>query len=378
LELILKELKQLQLDGIKIGEQQLGIQFKLGGDLFFIAHMMGINNANSKHPCPWCSFNAKKTIEINKEWPISRSHEESKKKLLIPPTKKKKKNDASVTDTQTLGYKYEPIIDFISYDNVVVDVLHLLLRVSEKIFVSLIKKINVLEGNIDSADFKNRPILKHFFDVLSNFCKVYKPFTIVNVPGKEKEIKMRSLNGNETLRIFETLSKDGMELSNFFSDESEDNEFVTKFPNFKIEDFDNENYVWLHFYQLFSTIKGYNEKPEIEKINELRKKLKDWLEHFLILSPGSIPPYVHIFVYHVPEMIERHLNLNFYNQQGLEKIGDFIKSYYFRSTNRNRKQKKYLHQLIEKRNRIEFFQLNYSRIETPKYKINDFRAGPPI
>jgi hypothetical protein len=69
-------LRKLQLDGITIGEKKLGIEFKLGGDLFFIANMMGINNANSKHPCPWCTFNAKKTVEINKEWKISRNHEE--------------------------------------------------------------------------------------------------------------------------------------------------------------------------------------------------------------------------------------------------------------------------------------------------------------
>ena len=40
---------------------------------------------------------------------------------------------------------------------------------------------------------------------------------------------MRSINGNETLRIFETLSKDGKELSNFFCDEVDDEiEFVSK------------------------------------------------------------------------------------------------------------------------------------------------------
>jgi hypothetical protein len=71
-------------------------------------------------------------------------------------------------------------------------------------------------------------------------------------------------------------------------------------------------------------------------------------------------------------MILRHLNLFLYNQQGLEKIGDFIKTYYFRSTNRNRNQKKYLHQLIEqKRNRIEYFELNFARNQIPQYTINE-------
>ena len=211
--------------------------------------MMGINNANSKHPCPWCKFNAKRMVEINKEWKISRTHEESKKLLSSPvktKTKKIKGETITETDTLTLGYKNEPIIDFINFEDVVVDVLHLSLRIAEKIFASLILKINNLEGNVDSANFNERPILNHFFDILANICKVYKPYTVINQPGKAKEIKMRSINGNETLRIFETLSKDGKELSNFFCDEVDDEiEFVSKFQNLKIEEWDNENYVWV-------------------------------------------------------------------------------------------------------------------------------------
>ena len=69
-------------------------------------------------------------------------------------------------------------------------------------------------------------------------------------------------------------------------------------------------------------------------------------------------------------MMTRHNNLNFFNQQGLEKLNDFIRLYYFRSTNKKRNDNKYLKQLLEKRNRIEYFNLNFVKPETPKIKLN--------
>ena len=69
-------------------------------------------------------------------------------------------------------------------------------------------------------------------------------------------------------------------------------------------------------------------------------------------------------------MMIRHKNLNFYNQQGMEKLNDFIRLYYFRSSNKKRNDNKYLSQLLEKRNRIEYFNLNFFKPETPKYKLN--------
>ena len=62
-----------------------------------------------------------------------------------------------------------PIIDFIQYDDVLIDILHLLIRISEKMFDSLIEKINQFErkqyGELDS-----RPVLNHFFEIFDIAC----------------------------------------------------------------------------------------------------------------------------------------------------------------------------------------------------------------
>ena len=42
----------------------------------------------------------------------------------------------------------------------------------------------------------------------------------------------------------------------------------------------------------------------------------------------------------------------------MEKLNQFCVQYYNQCTNKNKKDKKYLKQLIQKRNRIEFYKLN--------------------
>ena len=73
------------------------------------------------------------------------------------------------------------------------------------IFDSLIKKINNLDNKKESIKIDERPILKHFIFILKELCKLNKPFNVKNQPGK-KEIKMRSLNGNERFNILKILS----------------------------------------------------------------------------------------------------------------------------------------------------------------------------
>ena len=93
-------------------------------------------------------------------------------------------------------------------------------------------------------------------------------------------------------------------------------------------------------------------------IERLKDDLKTWLGFYLTLKDGKITPYVHAFVFHVPEFLEKYHDINVFNLQGLEKLNDLSTIYYQRSTNKQRKNKSYLLQLLQKRNRIEFFKLS--------------------
>lgn len=80
-----------------------------------------------------------------------------------------------------------------------------------------------------------------------------------------------------------------------------------------------------------------------------------------IFDYSPITPYMHLLVFHIPEFMKIYGNINLFNTQGLEKLNDFTTQYYHTSTNKNKKNNKYLRQLIEKRNRIECYilGLNY-------------------
>jgi hypothetical protein len=198
------------------------------------------------------------------------------------------------------------------------------------IFDNIIEKINSLEDKNRTVEITERPILKHFFEILKNICNINRPYYIIQTPGKE-EIKLRTLIGNERLKIFNTLSRGGEVLSNFFSKKNADGSYEKFFPNLELE---NEDVVWNEFIRIYTRLKKNPRKPLNMKI--LRKKLTTWLSFYLLIRGGNISPYVHAWTWHIPEMLEKHINLNYYNQQGLEKLNDFIRNDYFRSTNRNR------------------------------------------
>lgn len=65
----------------------------------------------------------------------------------------------------------------------------------------------------------------------------------------------------------------------------------------------------------------------------------------------NITPYIHIFVFHVPEFIAKHRNLNQFTMQGLEKLNE-VKKDFFRKTNRSKD--KFTSQLLQIENHREF------------------------
>ena len=170
----LKEIKQLQING-----KHYNLEMKLGGDMKCIALLLGLNAANAKHACCWCHCNLKETVDLTAEWPISRTQSTANIQYLA------KEN----------GYKYEPIIQFIDFENVVIDMLHLLLRITDRLYELILEKLTLFDRN-DSICLEQR----HAFSLLEAFlkdtCKITKPFYI-SQNDEETKIKLRSLNGSD-------------------------------------------------------------------------------------------------------------------------------------------------------------------------------------
>jgi len=116
--------------------------------------------------------------------------------------------------------------------------------------------------------------------------------------------------------------------------------------------------IWREFFDVYVRMKSYDVETETSYLEDLRKRLKIWLELYISLNGAeSITPYIHAFVFHLPEFIKIHKNVNLFNMQGLEKLNDFMTRSYHTSTNKHLPEQQYLFQLIKKRNRLEYFSL---------------------
>ena len=337
-EQIETSLKEL-LDSIKnINEIELignvyQIKKCFGGDLKFLALLYGLNAANSDYPCIWCKCNITEKLDLKKlkNWSISdRKLAESAKIIQSGRASK--------------GYIKPPILNFIDFDSVILDMLHLYLRVTDRFFEIIGTLIEKADG-IKSSDFilEKRPCFKRYMEFLEN-CKITNPFyTSKKVISK---YKLRSLNSNERKLILGKLVE--TKIQNLFPE----------FENIKARSL---NFVIKSFMDTIEKIRK-NEFNETY-LDNLKEDLKIWLGHYVKLVPREtkeITPYIHIFTFHLPEFIQKHKNINIYNLQGLEKLNDFVTQIYHCSSNKHKLNNSYIFQMIKKRNRVDFYGINGS------------------
>ena len=306
---------------IEIENQSFKIEWTTGGDLKWLANIHGIKAANSNNPCIWCPWNCKNS-DSNHEWSISeRTHE------LVRIMSNSKKE----------GYKNTSLLPFIAFERTVVDPLHMGLRITDKIFKKLLHHLEFLD-NDSSIDLNKRPLFKKLWNFFEYECELTTPFEI---DKSTSSYKMRSLNQNERIKKLDTLKYD-KNLLNLFPEIRDDSKIKIL------------NFVLIEFYDLFLFIK--QDHSDFFDEASLKLRLNKWLSFWFKASDKEkLTPYLHIFIHHVPEFIRVFKNINIFSTQGLEKLNDEIKCNYIRQTNKLRET--FVQQLLEKCNRIEFFNL---------------------
>lgn len=90
--------------------------------------------------------------------------------------------------------------------------------------------------------------------------------------------------------------------------------------------------------------------------------------------PKHITPYIHCFVYHIPEFIQLHKDISIFTLQGLEKLNHITSICYHRSNNKKMNEKVFVKQLIEKMSRIEFLRLGFDNIIDFNINNNDIEG----
>jgi hypothetical protein len=335
----LQNFRELLINGI-----EYNIKYTLGGDLKWLAIVTGINAANSDQPCPWCKFNKKNNDDLKKSWSISdRSHEESE------------------ANQNSFGYKNQTLFKFIKFEEIVIDSLHLLLRITDVLFEKLLGFIEYLD-----SENRERTYFQRLGEILIGL-KITSPFYI----SKKGKTKLRSLNKRERLLFLDSLRTNNFKA--IFHEHANNNKLITI------------NWIFLKFNELFNySMNDFSENNYTFQYNEnyLKPKLSEWLGFVLKLinydnlkknekqkkkEKEHITPYIHAMVHHIPEFISTFKNLEAYCTQALEKSHNSTKVYVMRQTNKQKD--KFVKQLLEKENRMEFYNLKGTTAELLE-KIN--------
>ncbi|KAL5020500.1 hypothetical protein ScPMuIL_003392 [Solemya velum] len=135
---ILSEVNTLNAEG-KVNVDGVDVQLEMfvGGDMKFIHILLGLSGAISNHGCPWCLVTKEQRSDTSKQWDYY--HAAGQCRTISQLTK-----DADSGNRYT-GSKARPLIN-IEPHHIVIDELHLMLRVLDVLIRNLVDDANDLDS----------------------------------------------------------------------------------------------------------------------------------------------------------------------------------------------------------------------------------------
>jgi len=322
LEDIKKEVEALS--SIEVNDICFSIEYFLGGDWKFLATVTGIDSATANYACIWCKCPALERHDSKLKWSIfdtelgARTIEE---------------NVRIATDrTHQFNVSNVPVFPKIPLANVVVDNLHMFLRVADVLIDMLINALRVL-------DKVNKSLRVHSTEGLTHLMAFEAALKSIGIPGfsfwvgeTSKKLKWRTLTGPEKLRLF----------ANFT--------IADHFP--QLEDVDKIQALWKELYEINKLLSTKPSELTNSVIKNFESQSRDFVDHFIDLYPSKhTTPYMHCMMNHVNEFMTIHGSILQFTQQGIEKYNDIMTKDYFRSTSHHSETS--LVQILQKQNRIE-------------------------
>ena len=308
-----EELKTVIVDG-----HSYNLQYFLGGDWKFLSLICGLNAANSKYSCIWCKCPSGKRWDMKLKWSLqdqkcgARTIEEIKQLSKEPPKKR-------------YGCVRQPLFQSVPITHVVIDSLHLFLRVADVLINLLIMDLQRADGirnsRIDKIDRTKESCIIVYERFLNEQCRISFQWYTSN-----SKLECRDLTGPEKTRLFATINIPAL------------------FPS--IQRNDDIQRLWTDFWKLVQLLKADCDD------HVFKSEAHKWLELFCsIYQTKHVTPYIHALAMHVHEFLNLYGSLSKFSQQGLEKLNDTTTLHYFRGT--NHKKEDALYQILQKRNRPE-------------------------
>ena len=185
------------------------------------------------------------------------------------------------------GYILSPLTS-IEFWKACVDLLHMLLRITDKLELLLINKLSVLDNGKDNEDLTDKPNLSRYINFLSYDCKISRPYYISG-----KKIEFRSLTGADKLEILEKI------------------DLIELFP--KLQDVKKIDHLWKDFFNIYCSVKINSYGAQ-----DLKEATKKWINYFIKVHQSvNVTPYMHTFGQHLWEMVKLHGDISLYTMQGL-------------------------------------------------------------
>ena len=313
------------LSTIKVNGVTFEIVYYLGGDWKFLAIATGIDSASSTFACIWCKCPALDRHSSTQRWSMldpnqgARTIEEN---IALAGSRSKQRYNVSNV----------PLFTNIPLTRVVVDNLHMFLRVADTLIDLLIHDLRQLDNVNRSMKVQNLEGLTH----ISTFQCIVQS---MGIPGytfwigrESKKLKWRTLTGPEKLILFRNINIPEM------------------FP--EVENGAAIQSLWKELLDINQLLSTRPEDVTPYTSCEFETRSKAFVDQFVEIYPAKfVTPYMHCMMMHVSEFMTLHGAIIPFTQQGLEKYNDLMTKDYFRSTSHRGEQ--CLKQILQKQNRVE-------------------------
>ena len=314
------------LEVITVNQRVYKIKFFLGGDWKFLATVSGLESANAEYACIWCKCPTKQRYDMSLQWSINDVDKGAR-------TIKEITNKAKLSKRSKVRYNCceEPIFSFIPIDHVIIDTLHLFLRISDVLINLLIRDLRILDGIEKSTttlpDKAKNKNMKAYEEFLNGPCKIRFKWYL----DDSKKFAYRDLTGPEKHRLLKKI-----DIPQLFPDLQ---------AKIKLQK------VWSTFYELINKLANAGSSDAVT----FGSSVKSWVRDFLtIYQTKDVTPYMHAFAMHISQFLSLHGNIAIFKQQGLEKLNDLTTKYFQRSSNHQEMES--LKQILEKHNRLEILE----------------------
>lgn len=134
---VIRDIKETT--SVFVGSKSYKLVYYLGGDMKFLNAVCGLDACNSTYSCIWCECPASKRHLTDQNWSVNDPVNGRTVEKIIACSQKTSK-------PQKKNCSRAPLFDFIPLTRVVPDNLHLLLRITDRMFMKLISELRRMDN----------------------------------------------------------------------------------------------------------------------------------------------------------------------------------------------------------------------------------------